>query len=132
MALFGKKTESDSAKATSDRDQKQEKTAGVSTSPETAALSLPLALIQPRISEKAGNLAKLNKYVFLIKKNSNKIEVKKAVEHKYKVRVTQVNIINTMGKTKISGRTKGKRSDFKKAVVTLKSGDSIKGLTDVV
>lgn len=126
MALFGKRTKEQKV------EKSESKLADVSTSPEAAALSLPLALIQPRISEKAGNLAKLNKYVFLIKKTSNKIEVKKAVEHKYKVRVTQVNIINTMGKTRIFGRTKGKRSDFKKAVVTLKAGDSIKGLTDVV
>ena len=122
MAIFGNKVE----------DKKEEKAAEAKVLATDASLSLPHVLVQPRISEKAGHLVKLNKYVFLVKSNANKVEVKKAVESQYKVRVTNVNMVNTLGKFKNFGRTTGKRSDFKKAIVTLQAGDSIKGLTDVV
>src|SRR3989338_8574110 len=135
MAIFSKKVEkieSDSAKATSDKEQKQEKTADVKAdSAEIISLNLPQVLVQPRISEKAGQLAKLNKYVFVVKKKANKVEVKKAVESKYQVRVVQVNMVNTQGKTKSFGRTPERTAAFRKAIVTLKEGDAIKGLTDV-
>lgn len=94
-------------------------------------LKMPSVLIQPRISEKAGHLASVNKYVFNVKKGANKVEVKKAVERSFKVTVIKVNMINTEGKAKNSGRHAGKTSDFKKAVVTLKKGDKIEGLTDI-
>ncbi len=96
-----------------------------------AVLGLPVSLVQPRISEKASRLIRLNKYVFVVKNKANKVEVKKAVEKKHKVKVVSVNIVNNKGKMKNFGRISGKRSDFKKAVVTLKKGDSIKGLTEV-
>ncbi|MBI3232141.1 MAG: 50S ribosomal protein L23 [Candidatus Doudnabacteria bacterium] len=125
MALFGKK-----------EDKKEEKQEAKASEVATAAvsefsLSLPALLVQPRVSEKAGQLARLNKYAFVVKNNANKVEVKKAVELKYKVKVTQVNMINTQGKTKNFGRTMGRTSDFRKAIVTLRKGESIKGLTDV-
>ena len=134
MALFGKKSNTDekkesaSAQASVDKEVVSDVKAGSSDS---IALNLPQVLVQPRISEKAGQLAKLNKYVFVVKKKANKVEVKKAVESKYQVKVTQVNMVNTQGKTKSFGRTPGRTADFRKAIVTLKEGDSIKGLTDV-
>ena len=82
-------------------------------------------LVQPRISEKSGRLLKSNQYVFVVKNTANKIEVRKAVEALYKVRVVAVNVINTQGKNKNFGRAAGRTSDFKKAVVTLKAGDKI-------
>ena len=82
-------------------------------------------LIQPRISEKAGKMAESGKYIFKVATTSNKIEVKKAVEAIYRVRVTQVNIINVKGKNRSFGKTKGATSHFKKAVVTLRKGDVI-------
>ena len=96
------------------------------------SIKIPTALIQPRISEKAGKLAQMNKYVFKVKLDTNKVEVKKAVETAYKVKVLQVNMIVNQGKTRNFGRTSGKTSGFKKAIVTLRKGDKIKGLTDVV
>jgi large subunit ribosomal protein L23 len=82
-------------------------------------------LVKPRISEKAALLAKLNKYVFNVAKSANKISVKRAVEKQYTVKVLQVNMVNTEGKSRNYGRTSGKMSDFKKAIVTIKEGQKI-------
>ncbi len=82
-------------------------------------------LIKPRISEKAGQLQTQNKYVFEVSKKANKISVKHAVEKQYSVKVEMVNIVNTEGKSRTYGRTSGKMSDFKKAIVTLKEGQKI-------
>lgn len=109
-----------------------ESNSGVLGVEEKTKLGFSGVLIQPRISEKSGKLAKTNKYVFLVYKNSNKVEVKKAVEREYKVKVLRVNMINNLGKVKNFGRIQGKTSPIRKAVVTLKQGESIKGLTDVV
>ncbi len=96
------------------------------------ALKIPSVLIQPRISEKSGKLAAMNKYVFKVKNSANKVEVKKAVENFYKVHVMQVNMVVNSGKARNFGQRAGRTSSFKKAIVTLKKGDSIQGLTDVV
>ncbi|MCL5666852.1 MAG: 50S ribosomal protein L23 [Patescibacteria group bacterium] len=89
-------------------------------------------LVQPRVSEKASHLVQGNKYVFLVRKEANKILIKKAVEGVYKVRVTQVNVINNKGKARNYGRISGTTSGFKKAVVTLKQGDKIEGATETI
>jgi len=125
MALFTKKPEDDSAV----QYQTTSTSAGSSAVP---AVKIPTNLIQPRISEKSGHLVKLNKYVFKITNGTNKVEVKKAVESAYKVHVTQVNIVNNQGKSRTFGRTSGRTQAFKKAIVTLRPGDKIEGLTDVV
>jgi len=85
-------------------------------------------LLQPVISEKSYILANsANKYVFLVNKDTNKIEVTKAVEKKYKVKVLAVNIITRPGKLKreFKRTLKYRQQDEKKAVVTLKKGDKI-------
>lgn len=84
-------------------------------------------LTSPRVSEKAVKLTESGKYVFNVSKDANKIEVKKAVEETYKVQVRQVNMVNVKGKARTFGRTRGKTSGFKKAVVSLKAGQAIKG-----
>lgn len=126
MAIFSKKPDTDD-KVEYKKGDKLSSTVGNGPS-----LKIPTILIQPRISEKAGGLAQMNKYVFIVAKSANKVEVKKAVEAAYKVRVTQVNVVNNHGKKRTFGRTKGVTADFKKAIVTLKHGDKIEGLTDVV
>jgi large subunit ribosomal protein L23 len=103
-----------------------------STAGNGSTIKIPTILLQPRVSEKAGKMAQMDKYVFLVAKGSNKVEVKKAVEATYKVRVTQVNVINNKGKARNFGRTKGTTSDFKKAIVTLKKGDKIEGMVETV
>jgi large subunit ribosomal protein L23 len=67
----------------------------------------------------------LNKYLFWVDKNANKIEIRKAVEGIYKVTVNNVNTLKVKGKPKRVRYTMGKTSDWKKAIVTLKEGDKI-------
>jgi len=85
-------------------------------------------VLKPVISEKSYNLANAsNKYTFFVANDVNKIEVKKAVEEKYKVKVTLVNIVIRPGKLKRDLRTnqKTRKMDIRKAIVTLKKGDKI-------
>ena len=82
-------------------------------------------LIRPLITEKAANFGVLNKYAFVVTGNSNKLEVAKAVKAVYGVKPINVNIVCVKGKAVSRGRIKGRRSDLKKAIVTLKKGDTI-------
>lgn len=125
MAIFAKKT--DPAK-----DEVKYEVAAPSAAGGFDTAKIPTVLIQPRISEKAGAMARIGKYVFKVRTGANKVEVKKAVEAAYKVHVTQVNIVTNQGKNRNFGNISGRTSDFKKAIVTLKQGEKIEGLTDVV
>lgn len=84
---------------------------------------------EPHITEKANFLAEQNKYVFKVFKQANKVEVKKAVEALYGVKVERVHMIHSAAKRRRLGRHEGWRQGlkkgFKKAVVTLKQGDKI-------
>ena len=81
---------------------------------------------KPLITEKANILKeKDNKVAFVVDRTANKAEIKEAVEHLLKVKVLKVHVSNMKGKPRRIGRTMGKRSDWKKAVVTLKPGDRI-------
>ena len=82
-------------------------------------------LIRPIITEKTTLLMQENKYTFQVPLNANKVEIRKAVESIFNVKVEKVATIRVLGKTKRMGRTMGKRSDYKKAIVTLKVGESI-------
>jgi len=88
-------------------------------------------LLKPRISEKAYGVSQTgNVYVFQVPVDANKLTVSQAVTAQFNVVVEDVNILNVKGKVKRTVRrggraTTGKRSDFKKAYVTLKEGDSI-------
>lgn len=84
--------------------------------------------LQPVISEKTYEMANaLNKYTFLVPRGLNKIEVGKAVEKEYKVKVEKVNSIVRPGKMKRdwTSNKKRRKSDMVKMVVTLKEGDKI-------
>ena len=76
-------------------------------------------------TEKGSALLTLNKYLFWVDKGSNKIEVKKAIEDMYKVKVDSVNTIMMRGKLKRVRYVVGKTSDWKKAIVTLREGSKI-------
>jgi len=80
---------------------------------------------QPWVTEKAVNAGALRKYVFVVDNKANKPEVKKMIEKIYSVKVVDVNITNTRGKSKRLGKSLGKISGFKKATVTLKEGNTI-------
>lgn len=74
---------------------------------------------RPIITERTSELMAQLQYVFEVDKNANKIEIKKAVEEIFKVKVTNVNTINVAGKPKRYGRYNGYTSDWKKAIVSL-------------
>ena len=82
-------------------------------------------MLKPLITEKASELGALNKYVFAINPKMNKIEVKKAIRKIYQVDPLKVNILNFSGKKVRAGRIQGSTKNWKKAVVTLRSGDKI-------
>ena len=76
-------------------------------------------IVRPIITEKSMDGLAERKYTFEVAKNANKIEVKKAVETLFGVKVAKVNTISVKGKMKRMGRNEGYTSDWKKAVVTL-------------
>lgn len=82
-------------------------------------------ILAPVITEKATVLSEQNKVVFRVAPDSSKDEIAAAVEELFKVNVLKVNTILTQGKTKRFRGILGKRSDIKKAIVTLAEGQSI-------
>lgn len=82
-------------------------------------------LIRPLITERTTQLMGEGKYVFVVDKKANKIEIAKAVAEIFKVKVVSVNTANVTGKKKRVGRTVGKRPDYKKAIVKLAAGETI-------
>ncbi len=81
---------------------------------------------RPIVTEKSSlQKEEINKVTFEVDRRANKIEIKQAVQGLFNVTVVDVNIMNYEGKQKRVGRSMGKRSDWKKAVVTLKQGDTI-------
>jgi large subunit ribosomal protein L23 len=83
------------------------------------------AILAPVITEKSTMLSEHNKVVFRVPLDATKTQVKEAVEALFKVKVTAVNTIRVKGKTKRFRGLEGKRSDRKKAIVTLAEGHSI-------
>ncbi len=82
-------------------------------------------LVRPLVSEKGALQQAQNKYFFEVARDTNKIEIKKAIETVYGVSVLSVNVLNQRGKSVRFGRTQGRRKAWKKAIVTLKKGDRI-------
>ena len=82
-------------------------------------------VISPIITEKSTSLSEFNKIVFKVHKGSSKSSIKKSIEKIFKVNVIKINSINLKGKTKMVKNKKVYKSGFKKAVVTLKKGQSI-------
>ena len=83
-------------------------------------------LLAPHVSEKTAMSAdKNNQHVFRVVRDAKKNEIKRAVEKLFEVKVLSVNTVNMSGKNKRFGQRHGKRADWKKAIVTLKSGHDI-------
>ena len=74
---------------------------------------------KPVITEKTMNEMAQNKYTFIVDINSNKSQIKRAVEEVFGVKVANIQTLRTMGKTKRMGVHVGKRADYKKAIITL-------------
>ncbi len=83
-------------------------------------------IVKPIISEKATLLNQYGKYLFEVSTKANRIEISKAVQAIYGVMPVKVNIMNVSGKQVQYGRSQGSTKDWKKAIVTLKEGDTIK------
>lgn len=80
---------------------------------------------KPLISEKSMDMVQENKYTFIVDNKANKVEIRKAVEELFKVKVTSVSTINVKGKEKRVRNILGRTSDRKKAIVTVRDGDKI-------
>jgi large subunit ribosomal protein L23 len=80
---------------------------------------------RPLVTEKATNLTQFNKYVFEVACWAEKPQIKEACEKLFKVNVLSVNTILNKGKAKVFRGRRGRRSDFKKAIVTVKQGQTI-------
>jgi large subunit ribosomal protein L23 len=134
MALFKnkkKKTEEQQKPKAS----KQEVSSGSSEKQEKKVQASPAKvrayeiIKSPHVTEKSTELGQKNKYVFKIYPYANKVEVRKAIEALYNVKVADVNIVHTPPKRRRLGRQEGwqggLKQGYKKAIVTLKPGDKI-------
>ena len=82
-------------------------------------------ILSPNVTEKATALSEHNKIVFKVHSGATKNNIKKSIEKIFKVNVIKINTINKKGKKKIVRGRKAKKSGYKKAIVTLKKGQSI-------
>lgn len=87
---------------------------------------LTTVLLGPIVSEKSTRIGDQgNQVVFKVRTEARKLDIKRAVEAMFEVEVAKVNVLNVKGKAKGMGRVRGKRSDWKKAYVTLSEGHDI-------
>jgi len=137
MALFGKKTPSTSSGQVKKEEAKSMKelygaaAAGQAKEVKKGATGAAYGnaykiLAKPLVTEKVSNLGALNKYVFAVAPKTNKVEVAKAVKEIYGIKPVNVNMIKMAGKKARYGRISGRRKDWKKAIVTLPAGQTIK------
>ena len=88
-------------------------------------------IVSPFVTEKSTNLSEQNKIVFKVPTKANKKNLKTNIEKIFKVNVIKINIINKQNRTKLTRGKKVKVSGFKKAIITLKKGQSIDLTTGV-
>ena len=88
-------------------------------------------ILSPLVTEKTTNLSEQNKVVFKVPASANKKNLKTNIEKIFKVNVTKINIINKQNRIKLTRGKKVKVSGFKKAIITLKKGQSIDLTTGV-
>ena len=89
------------------------------------------SVISPVISEKSTTLSEFNKVVFKVNKGASKVSIKRNIEKIFKVNVIKINTLNFKGKTKVVRNKKTYKSGYKKAIITLKKGQSIDLATGV-
>ena len=82
-------------------------------------------IISPTVTEKSTSLSEYNKVVFKVHRGANKSSIKRSIEKIFKVNVIKINTINLKGKTKMVQNKKAFKPGYKKAIVTLKKGQSI-------
>ncbi len=119
-------TAEDTDKKLQDKKTEPEAAEGLVLQPHKIARKrLDVIMITPRISEKAAVLSSKGKFVFDVPVTANKIEIRKAVEALYGVKVEDVNTARGIGKMVRRGRIQGQRNNWKKAMVTLKKGQKL-------
>lgn len=112
-------------------EEKVSKTKEKETAPAKSKLKLSnhstayKVLVKPLVTEKSAIAESKNKYSFVVSRNANKNQVREAVAEIYGVKAVKVNIVNTDGRPMRFGRSMGRRSDYKKAIVTLPAGSTI-------
>lgn len=121
MALFKRKKEEVKTDEKKEAEKEEPKTA----LPQGKAVFAYKVIDKPLITERAVDLSHQGRYVFRVFPRANKVEIKKAVEKLYDVKVKEVKITNTPGKNRQVGRFQGFKPGFKKAIVTLEKGQSI-------
>lgn len=132
MGLFDRIKKKTPLTVASDEKAPEEKKPAESAEPTTDVIAAPAEqggnsprlLLKPHVSEKAASSAK-GVYVFDVPRSANKVEIRKAVEALYKVKVESVRTVRGIGKILKRGRIKGRRADWKKALVALKKGQTI-------
>ena len=82
-------------------------------------------ILSPNVTEKSSFLSEHNKIVFKVHNGAHKKSIKKSIEKIFKVNVVKINTINIKGKTKLVRNRKTFKSGYKKAIITLKKGQSI-------
>ena len=82
-------------------------------------------IISPNVTEKSTSLSEFNKIVFRVDQNANKKTIKKNIEKIFKVNVIKINTVNMKGKVKLVKNKKSFKPGYKKAIITLKKGQSI-------
>ena len=83
------------------------------------------SILSPSITEKATALSEYNKIVFKVMKSASKISIKKSIEKIFKVNVIKINTMNLRSKNKLVRGRKSSKPGYKKAIITLKKGQSI-------
>ena len=85
----------------------------------------------PVISDKATRLLEMNKYTFMVDKRANKFTIKKVIEYAFNVKVEKINTMMSPIKNRTVGRFRGHPAQYKKAIITLKDGDTINLFPDM-
>lgn len=89
-------------------------------------------ILRPVVTEKSMENMAEGKYTFEVDPRANKFQIKRAVEEIFDVKVERVNTVNVRGKLRRMGRTQGRTSDRKKAIVTLKAGQKIQAFEEML
>lgn len=105
--------------------KKEDQVLTPAATPVEGEAKVSVLVASPRASEKAAIMASKGTYVFNVPTSANKLEVRKAVEKQFKVSVVRVNMLRGEGKVVRRGRVMGRRSSWKKALVTLKAGEKL-------
>lgn len=108
-----------------EHEEKKAKTAPVSTVTVAADSQSFKVLVKPLVTEKSAIAESTGKYSFMVAKSASKAQIRSAVAEIYGVKPVAVNVSNIQGRQVRFGRTAGRRSDYKKAIVTLPEGKTI-------